>query len=140
MKALKCWQYDLLGSHFKVYTDHWTLKVFWTPHDLSWQQVHWQEFLSPHDFEIVYIKGKQNMVTNTLSCLNHDKLNSVIAPVLLMTLDMKLLYDIKHNYETDNWCKRLRGNIESVLEAAEVDGLLYWKGQLVIPRLGVRDT
>ncbi len=46
VKALKKWCYDSLGTHFKILTDHHTLKSFMTQCDLSQRQARWQEFLA----------------------------------------------------------------------------------------------
>ncbi len=35
VRALVRWRFDLLGSHFKIFTDHWTLEYFMTQKDLS---------------------------------------------------------------------------------------------------------
>ncbi len=136
VKALEHWRYNLLSSHFKVYTDHRTLESFLTQCDLSRWQVRWQEFLSQYDFDIVYIKGDQNTVADALSRLERHNSTSVIAPVLSVTLDPKLLEEIKRDYITDEWCRRVKENIDSVPEGQEENGLLYWKGRLIIPRSG----
>ena len=66
VRALKKWWSDLLGTKFTVYTDHQTLEYFDTQHDLSRQQLHWQEFMSQYDMNIVYICGEDNCVTDAL--------------------------------------------------------------------------
>ncbi|EDR00599.1 uncharacterized protein LACBIDRAFT_313293 [Laccaria bicolor S238N-H82] len=42
---------------------------FHSQKDLSQCQAQWMEFLSQYDARIVYIKGEDNNVANTLSCL-----------------------------------------------------------------------
>jgi len=69
IRVLKKWRVDLLGSLFFVYTDHKTLENFNTQKDLSCHQVRWMEFMSQYDAKIVYVKGDDNTVANTLSCL-----------------------------------------------------------------------
>ncbi|GAA6057973.1 hypothetical protein JCM3770_004593 [Rhodotorula araucariae] len=44
--ALKAWRIDLLGMHFRVLTDHDTLKHFGTQPTLSKRQAHWTEALA----------------------------------------------------------------------------------------------
>lgn len=70
--ALKKWQSDLLGTQIYVYTDHKTLQNFNTQKDLSRQQLRWQEFMSQYDMTIIYIWGKDNTVTDTLSRVPPD--------------------------------------------------------------------
>lgn len=93
--------------------------------DLSCRQACWQEFLSQSNFKIIYIKGDKNTVADSLSCLDHDKLNTVLTPILSIGLDAKLLEDIKWNYAKDEWCMQVRENMDSVPECTQVDGLLY---------------
>lgn len=67
--ALKKWQVDLLGSPFFIYTNHKTFQNFNTQKDLSCHQAHWMELMSQYDAKIIYVKGKDNMVADTLSRL-----------------------------------------------------------------------
>lgn len=65
--ALKKWQNNLSGSFSTIYTDHKTLTNFDTQRDLSKCQARWMEFLSQYNYEIKYIKGKDNSVADVLS-------------------------------------------------------------------------
>ncbi len=92
---------------------------------LSQRQACWQEFLAQYDFEIIYIKGEDNLVADALSCVNPDSALSqltIVAPVLAVTADTQLLEDIKKGYDEDDWCVRLKDNIDSAPEAEMVDG------------------
>jgi hypothetical protein len=62
-----------------IYTNHHTLENFDTQKDLFCHQACWQVFLAHYDQHIVYIKGKNNPIADTLSHL----LNSIdnIPPV-----------------------------------------------------------
>ena len=67
IRALTKWQVDLLGVPFLIYTDHKTLENFNTQRYLSRCQARWMEFMSQYDAKIVYIKGDDNTVADTLS-------------------------------------------------------------------------
>lgn len=69
IRALKKWRMDLLGSPFFIYTDHKTLENFNTQKDLSHRQARWMELMSQYDAKIMYIKGDDNSVADTLSRL-----------------------------------------------------------------------
>ena len=69
IRALTKWRVDLLGVPFLVYTDHKILENFHIQQDLSRRQAQWMEFMSQYDAKIVYVKGKDNMVTDALSRL-----------------------------------------------------------------------
>jgi hypothetical protein len=68
--ALAKWHSNLLGVPFMVLTDHRTLECFQLQKHLSRRQAHWMEQLQQYNFDIVYIKGQQNSVADTLSWTN----------------------------------------------------------------------
>lgn len=136
VRALSRWHFDLLGSHFKIFTDHRTLEYFLMQKDLSWQQAQWQEFLAQYDFEIVYLKGKENMVVDALSRVEHKDKDNIVAPVFTVKADTDLVEKIKEGYQKDDWCRKIQDNMQSTTEASIKDGLMYWKERLIIPRHG----
>ena len=69
IQALKKWHMDLLGSPFFIYMDHKTLGNFNTQKDLLCRQAWWMELMSQYDAKIVYIKGDDNSVADSLSWL-----------------------------------------------------------------------
>ena len=73
IRALKKWRVDLLGTPFFIYTDHKTLENFNVQKDLSRRQARWMELMSQFDAKIVYIKGDDNTVADTLSCFPSSK-------------------------------------------------------------------
>jgi hypothetical protein len=62
LHALKKWHPYLIGRHFKVKTDHDSLKYFLEQRLSSEEQQKWVTKILGYDFEIVYKKGKQNVV------------------------------------------------------------------------------
>lgn len=107
VRALTGWRVDLLGTKFKVYTDHCTLEHFLTQKDLSRWQAHWQEFLAQYRFEIIYVWGEENTVTDALSHVEQPFVepsitNSAVAPVFSITADTQLLKDIRMGNNSDN--------------------------------------
>eukprot|EP00253_Pinus_taeda_P034729 PITA_34729 len=67
MLALKLWRHYLIGRRFELRIDHQSLKHLFTQRDLNARQRRWSEFMSEYDFEISYIKGKENVVADALS-------------------------------------------------------------------------
>jgi hypothetical protein len=65
--ALKKWCPYLIGRHFKVKTDHDSLKYFLEQRLSSKEQQKWVTKILGYDFEIVCEKGKQNVVADALS-------------------------------------------------------------------------
>jgi transposase InsO family protein len=72
LHALKKWRPYLIGRHFKVKTDHDSLKYFLEQRLSSEEQQKWVTKILGYDFEIVYKKGKQNVVANALSRKDED--------------------------------------------------------------------
>jgi hypothetical protein len=72
LHALKKWRPYLIGRHFKVKTDHDSLKYILEQRLSSEEQQKWVTKILGYDFEIVYKKGKQNVVADALSRKDED--------------------------------------------------------------------
>ena len=67
LHALKKWRTYLMGRHFKVKMDHDSLKYFLEQRLSSKEQQKWVTKMLGYDFEIIYKKGKLNVVVDALS-------------------------------------------------------------------------
>ncbi|KAL5549869.1 hypothetical protein UlMin_000045 [Ulmus minor] len=65
--ALKIWRHYLYGVHCEIYTDHKSLKYFFTQKELNMRQRRWLELVKDYDCEILYHPGKANKVADALS-------------------------------------------------------------------------
>ncbi|KAA0060795.1 ty3-gypsy retrotransposon protein [Cucumis melo var. makuwa] len=65
--ALKIWRHYLYGEKIKIFTDHKSLKYFYTQKELNMRQRRWLELVKDYDCEILYHPGKANVVANALS-------------------------------------------------------------------------
>ncbi|KAA0047116.1 reverse transcriptase [Cucumis melo var. makuwa] len=65
--ALKIWRHYLYGEKIKIFTDHKSLKYFFTQKELNMRQRIWLEFVMDYDCEILYHPGKANVVADALS-------------------------------------------------------------------------
>ena len=65
--ALKMWRHYLLGRRFVLMSDHIRLRYLFNQTCLNNRQARRLATLSDSDFEITYIKGKENRVANGLS-------------------------------------------------------------------------
>jgi hypothetical protein len=72
LHALKKWHPYLIGRHFKVKTNHDSLKYFLEQRLSSEEQQKRVTKILGYDFEIVYKKGKQNVVADALSRKDED--------------------------------------------------------------------
>ncbi|KAJ3555758.1 hypothetical protein NM688_g2398 [Phlebia brevispora] len=66
-KALTKWKDKLLGQYIWIVTNHKALEFFKMQPRLSQRQTRWMEYMSHFDYDIEYIKGKINKVTDCLS-------------------------------------------------------------------------
>ncbi|KAL0551590.1 hypothetical protein IC582_010679 [Cucumis melo] len=65
--ALKIWRHYLYGEKIQIFTDHKSLKYFFTQKELNMRQRRWLELVKDHDCEILYHPGKANVVADALS-------------------------------------------------------------------------
>ena len=65
--ARKIWRCYLYGVHCKIFTDHQSLKYFFTLKDLNMRQRRCLELVKDCNCEILYHPGKANKVADTLS-------------------------------------------------------------------------
>jgi hypothetical protein len=72
LHALKKWSSYLIGRHFKVKIDHYSLKYFLEQRLSSEEQKKWVTKILGYDFEIVYKKRKQNVVADAISRKDED--------------------------------------------------------------------
>ncbi|KAL0553751.1 hypothetical protein IC582_007655 [Cucumis melo] len=65
--ALKIWRHYLYGEKIQIFTDHKSLKYFFTQKELNMRQRRWLELVKDYDCEILYHSGKANVVADALS-------------------------------------------------------------------------
>jgi hypothetical protein len=66
LHAIDLWHPYLLGQHFQIKTDHQSLKFFLKQCISSQEQKKWVTKLFGYDYEIIYKKGKDNVVVDAL--------------------------------------------------------------------------
>ena len=67
MHSLIKFRQSLVGNKFVVKTDHNNLRYFLTQKDLNERKQKWVSKIQTFDFDIEYVKGKNNVVANALS-------------------------------------------------------------------------
>ena len=65
--ALKIWRHYLYGEKTQIYTDHKSLKYWFTQKELNMRQRRWLELVKDYDIDIQYHPGKANVVADALS-------------------------------------------------------------------------
>ena len=67
MHALAKFRQYLVGNRFRVRTDHNSLRFFLEQKQLQERQQKWISKIQAYDFDIEYVKGKNNVVVDSLS-------------------------------------------------------------------------
>jgi hypothetical protein len=81
LHAVKKWCPYVIGRHFKVKIDHDSLNYFLEQRLSSEEQQKWVTKMLGYDFEIIYKKGKHNIVADALSRKEEEtKVHYVIFP------------------------------------------------------------
>lgn len=65
--ALQIWRHYLYGEKCEIYTDHKSLKYFFTQKELNMRQRRWLKLVKDYDCVINYNPGKTNVVADALS-------------------------------------------------------------------------
>ncbi|KAA0054090.1 pol protein [Cucumis melo var. makuwa] len=86
--ALKIWRHYLYSEKIQIYTDHKSLKYFFTQKELNMRQRRWLELVKDFDCEILYHPGKANVVADALS-------RKVAHSAALITKQTPLLRDFE---------------------------------------------
>ena len=67
MHALAKFRQHLVGVRFVVRSDHNSLKYFLEQKDLNERQQKWVSKIQAYNFDIEFVKGKNNVVADALS-------------------------------------------------------------------------
>ena len=72
------WRHFLVGVKFLILTDHVALTYIQSSATVSRRNARWLEFLSQFNFDIEHIKGRENVVADTLSRVPGSEVLSVL--------------------------------------------------------------
>jgi hypothetical protein len=99
LHVVDLWRPYLLGKCFQIKTDHQSLKYFLEQRLSSPEQQKWVTKLFGYDYEIIYKKGKDNVVADALSRKYEDEGSlfslSFIVPDWLQVVHQEWLQDPK---------------------------------------------
>jgi hypothetical protein len=102
LHAVDLWCPYLLGQRFQIKIDHQSLKYFLEQRISSPEQQKWVTKLFGYDYEIIYKKGKDNVVANALSRKYEEEgflfSLSFIVPYWLQAVRQEWLQDPKSSH------------------------------------------
>ncbi|GBG62819.1 hypothetical protein CBR_g32402 [Chara braunii] len=129
-QALEHWKHYLLGRHFKVYSDHETLRWLKTQAKMTPKLTRWAAEIDQYDFELKPVKGKYNVVADALS----RRADYFGAIVHYLDIGKDLQQKIREAYAQDPVYRDL---LKKVKEAPETEpnyrtteGLLFEKANV----------
>ncbi|GJY52038.1 putative mitochondrial protein [Tanacetum coccineum] len=104
--ALEKWRGYLFDRHFKIKTDHFSLKYLLDQRMSTPIQLKWLPKLMGFDYEIQYKKGVENVATDALSMLqfSNEKLQKIITK-------LQQGQDVKGSYSWANQELRRKGRL-----------------------------
>ncbi|GBG76285.1 hypothetical protein CBR_g22033 [Chara braunii] len=126
-QALDHWKHYLLGRHFKVYSDHETLRWLKTQAKMTPKLTRWAAEIDQYDFELKPVKGKYNVVADALS----RRADYFGAIVHYLDIGKDLQQKIREAYAQDPICsdllKRVKEAPETEPNYRTTEGLLFEK-------------
>ena len=124
LHALTKFKQFLVGSRFKIKTNHNSLKYFLEQKELNEQQQKWVSKVQAYDFEIEYVKGKNNVVADALSR------RPTSLSLMSISTDWRslLLVDYSKNKFA---CELLDGRIQDDRYRV-VDNIIYYKSRIYL--------
>jgi hypothetical protein len=158
--ALKIWRHYLYGERCEIYTDHKSLKYFFTQKELNMRQRRWLELLKDYDCTINYHPGKANVVADALSRKNvagsvsamfttkkellldlervgvEMMVGEIQSYMSGLTLEPTLIEQIRTAQLSDNEITRSREEVEKGVQSdfhVAGDGMLKFRNRVCIP-------
>lgn len=134
-EAIKKWRQYLLGSTFRIYTDHQSLKSLMTQTIQTPEQQKWLTKLIGYNYEIHYKPGKQNVVADALSRITESPIEGLCATISSPTFP--LLTRLQSFYSSEPAGTKLISKLQEDTQMQRYfttkNGLLFFKNRLFIP-------
>ena len=114
-----------MGRHFKVKMDHDSLKCFLEQRLSSEDLQKWVTKMLDYDFEIIYKKGKKNVVADVVSRKDED-VKALLCAISIMQPDW--INEVADEWKND---EEVRALIQKLLEDPSTSDTFSWKNGLL---------
>ncbi|GBG64129.1 hypothetical protein CBR_g40576 [Chara braunii] len=126
-QALEHWKHYLLGRHFKVCSDHETLRWLRTQAKMTPKLTRWAAEVDQYDFELKPVKGKYNVVADALS-RRADYFGAIVHYLDIgRDLQQKVREAYVHDPIYSDLLKRLKEAPKTEPDYHNTEGLLFEK-------------
>ena len=124
MHALHKFRQYLVCERFIVKTYHKSVRFFLNQRDLNDHQQKWVRKLKYYDFDIEYVKGKNNVVANALSR------KPTLCSLTSISIDWKV--SIILEYAKDSFATKILDNLVDDNRYKVVDEIIYFKNRMFL--------
>ncbi|GMI63963.1 hypothetical protein HRI_000065600 [Hibiscus trionum] len=125
LMAVKKWASYLVGRHFKIKTDHHSLKFIAANQAVTPAQQKWVTKMMGFDYEVVYRKGVHNAVADALSRRPEAK-EGILMAISCVSTDV--LAKIVESWKND---EKLRKIVEKLQQGSTDHSKYSWDGKLL---------
>ena len=127
LHAVKKWRPYLMGRHFKVKIDHDSLKYFLEQRLSSKEHQKWVTKMLGYDFEIVYKKGKENIMGDALSS-KHKKDEALFCALSILQENwvVEAKEEWKNDVATSNLIQQIKNYPSSLVKLCLKGGTLWY--------------
>ncbi|KAD5508058.1 hypothetical protein E3N88_15761 [Mikania micrantha] len=130
--AVQKWNHYLMGRHFFIKTDHYTLKFLLEQRVTTVEQQRLLLKLMPYDFSIVHRAGKLNRGADALSRRPSTvQLCALVSPKSLVIED--IISEVQRDPFSQPIIQKLLQDPDSVPHYQLIDQVLLFKGRIFIP-------
>ena len=124
MHALAKFRQYLVGNRFRVRTDHNSLRLFLEQKKLQERQQKWISKIQAYDFDIEYVKGKNNVVA--------DALSRRPATLSLMSLDTDWRVRLLVEYSKDRFAYEVLDGQVINDRYRVIDEIIYYRDRIFL--------
>ena len=136
LHALNQWHPYLIGIHFEVKTGHDSLKYFLEQRLSSEEKQKWVKKMLGYEFEIIYKKGKQNVVADALSRKDED-VEALLYAISIIQPDwiVEARYEWKNDQEIWTFIQKLQQDPSASNTFTWKDDLLWYQDHLYLGKI-----